>query len=166
MRVIGWGLPEDCHKKKLWEKLFLFQVCLASLREEKKILQATSYAWGCFSRMSVFQLKLWSHHLLQLKNTLTDYFCNSHHPNQNTWHHSFYRCKNAAYFPHTVLNYFINQTERKWVWEAAKVGLKTGVQYVKPTVCWFVIKLSSFFFRHRSLSCMFYLLGDFLFVYL
>lgn len=35
MRVISWGLPEDCHKKtQTWEKLFLFQVCLASLRKK------------------------------------------------------------------------------------------------------------------------------------
>lgn len=82
------------------ENLFLLQVCLAFLRK-KKILQATSYAWGCFNRMSGFQLKLWSHHLLQLKNTHTDCFSNSHHPNQNMWHHSFYRCKNAISLFHT-----------------------------------------------------------------
>lgn len=134
---------------KLWEKLFLFQVCLAFLR--KKILQATSYAWGCFSRMSGFQLKLWSHHLLQLKNTHTDCFSNSHHPNQNMWHHSFYRCKNAISLFHT--QYWITSLIRRklWVWEA---GLETDVKFVKVTVCWFLIKIS-FFFRNGSLLYVF-----------
>lgn len=143
---------------KLWEKLFLFQVCLAFLR--KKILQATSYAWGCFSRMSGFQLKLWSHHLLQLKNTHTDCFSNSHHPNQNMWHHSFYRCKNAISLFYT--QYWITSLIRRklWVWEA---GLETGVRYVKPTVCWFVIKMFFFFQTQISLVC-FSPLADFLFV--
>lgn len=102
--------------------------------------------------MSGFQLKLWSHHLLQLKNTHTDCFSNSHHPNQNMWHHSFYRCKNAISLFHT--RYWITSLIRRklWVWEA---GLETGVQYVKVTVCWFVIKMSFFFFRHGTLLYVF-----------
>lgn len=56
MRVISWGLPEDCRKKKdPWEKLFLFQVCLASLRKK---LYRPLLMYEVISAKSAFQLKL------------------------------------------------------------------------------------------------------------
>lgn len=45
-------------------------------------------------------------------------------------------------FPHTVLNYFINQNEAQQGREAGRIGLEAGAQYTKGCVGWFVIKLS------------------------
>lgn len=88
-------------KKKFRGEVIFVSGLFGFLKKKKNPLQATSYVRGCLGRMSAFQLKLWSHHLLQLKNTHTDYFCNSHHSNQNMWHHSFYRCKKAVSLFHT-----------------------------------------------------------------
>lgn len=60
-------------KKSVGEVIFLSGLFGFLKKRKKRVLQ-TSYAWGCYSRMSALRLKLWSHQLVQVKNTHTGYF--------------------------------------------------------------------------------------------
>lgn len=64
--------------------------------------------------MSAFQLKLWSHHLLQPKTLIQTIFVTLAILTKTRDIILSIGVKNGVSFPHTVLNYFISQIETEF----------------------------------------------------